>query len=340
MLLRGAECVPGDDVDVLIEDDHVPRVTDFLTANAPRDGVKIDVYGVRGHHGTTYHREAHLPVALGLRMLADRRPHACGACVPAPHDALLGLLYHAVYHKPEQSGLHWRDPEAGADTRYREELTRHLREAGVTLPLTLRDAHNLLVDAGFGVTPQRLTQYVQHDFRHRRKVYFHARLLDQPAGEMNLFVIRDVAVRTGWCQRLLDELHRHYDVVATNTVSWITRLRGVHRMRGGKWRRGGKPRLAVVVFDAAPSATSEAQRAQHPFVFNANQFIKQHWRERFVSGAGTSPKANPIHSTDNEAEAIGHLPLFFNPREQREIFERVAVLRGGSRDHIGRDEDA
>jgi len=34
-----------------------------------------------------------------------------------------------------------------------------------------------------------------------------------------------------------------------------------------------------------------------------------------------------LHSTDNEAEAIAHLPLFFTVKEQEQIFNKLAEER-------------
>ena len=98
-------------------------------------------------------------------------------------------------------------------------------------------------------------------------------------------------------------------------------------MRGGKWKRGGKPQLAVVVFDPNPVVATESERQVHPFVFNARQFIKREWREWFTAETGARPQDNPIHSTDNEAEAVGHLPLFFDATEQQHILGQLAVSR-------------
>lgn len=350
VVLRGLRPALDDDIDILVEDRRIPELVQFLNRTRAQGwswswgrsgGCKVDIYGTHGGHGTAYHGHPHLPVALAERMLSRRRTLAGGASIAEPTDTALAHCYHLAYHKVEQSGLHWRDPAAASDNPRLEALREALEAAGLTLTLSLRGLHNLLVDAGFGISRQRLTRYVQHDFRNARKSYFHARLLDLGRGEMNLFVIREVARRHHLEHELLERLGQHYELVALSDVDWWTRLRRVGGMRGGKWRRGGKPRVAAVVFDREPIPATPDQQRVHPFVFNARQFIKQNWREWFVAaaGAGVSPKANPIHSTDNEAEALGHLPLFFHARRQREILEQVAVLRGASANVIGRDED-
>ena len=98
-------------------------------------------------------------------------------------------------------------------------------------------------------------------------------------------------------------------------------------MRGGKWRRGGRPRMAVVVFDSVPTPSTEEERALHPFVFNRNQFVKVQWREWFSRNTPARDKDNPIHSTDNEAEALSHLWLFFTAPERAAIIDSLHSLR-------------
>ena len=325
------------DVDLLVSDRELPNLRAYLSRiSTPRQGTKVDLYGVRGRHETLYHGHPHLPVALGERTLARRARE--GLALPDPEDHLLAFLYHTIYHKCVQSGLDWRDPSRSRATPVQTMLADAARDAGTELPLTLRDGHNHLVRAGFGVTYERLASYVAYDIRHRRKSYFHARLIGALDGEMNLFVIREIAVRHQMAERLVQMLRHRFEIVAVKPVSLATRMLGLHHMRGGKWRRGGRPHAAIVVFDCHPESPTAAERLIHPFVFNANQFVKQEWRSWFSRVAPARPQDNPIHSTDNEAEAIGHLPVFFSAAEVREIFDKVAVLRGRGRLAIGPDE--
>ena len=47
----------------------------------------------------------------------------------------------------------------------------------------------------------------------------------------------------------------------------------------------------------------------------------------FAEATGLHLKHNPLHSTDNEAEALGHLALFFTPQERADLHRRVEALR-------------
>jgi hypothetical protein len=111
------------------------------------------------------------------------------------------------------------------------------------------------------------------------------------------------------------------------TSDSLIRRKMAKNMRGGKWRRSGKPFIVVVVFDHEPQATSHEDREVHPFVFNSKQFFKRAYRGKFTQSTTAGAKENPLHSTDNEAEAIAHLPLFFTDKEQEQIFEKLAKER-------------
>lgn len=314
-----------DDLDLLLDDDAVPALR---RAFAQRRGLKVDLYGLRGEHGTAYHGLPHLPVALGTRLLAGRRP-VDGRLRARADDERLAWLYHLAYHKPVQSGLPFtvceQDP-AGLEPRCAP-LEALCAQLGQPMPRSLLAAHRQLEAAGFGLDDARLHAYLRHDFAHQRKSMLHAWLAAQRAGELNLFVIRGVAVRHGLGAALLQRLHDSFEVLAVKPIPLWSRLTRARHMRGGKWRRGGPPHLAVVVFDPTPEPSSPEERLVHPFVFNRRQFIKQAWRQWFSETSGARPRDNPIHSTDNEAEAIGHLPLFFDGVEQADILQRLAARR-------------
>src|SRR5690606_24225707 len=153
-----------------------------------------------------------------------------------------------------------------------------------------------------------------------------ARVMTDLPGEMNLFVIRQVALRNNLQQEIIRALRDHYRILLVKDIPFLTRQMRSKGMRGGKWRRGGKPCIAVVVFDPHPAPTTAEDRKVHPFVFNSRQFMKRELREWFTRVTGEKASQNPIHSTDNEAEAAGHFPLFFSAHEQEDIFDRLARM--------------
>lgn len=301
-----------------------------------RVGVKVDVYGTKR---ADYLGFPHLPEDLAEACLSERAletDDVPGVASPgwyraAPLHELKALLFHLCYHKPEKSGF-VQDTIAPFNEPVRAsvygERVRQLTESTGTAAFTnLPEVHHWLAEQRLALDAQQLQAYVRYQFSRGIKSYFHAWLMNQQRGEMNLYVIRSVAVKFKQVETLLERLSLQYQIIKTKSVPWSQRLLKMRHMRGGKWKRGGKPQLAVVVFDPKPVVTTESERQVHPFVFNARQFIKREWREWFTAETGARPQDNPIHSTDNEAEAIGHLPLFFDATEQQHILGQLAVSR-------------
>ena len=312
------------DVDLLVDDRAIIALK--AAFRGQRSGTKIDIYGIEGLHGSDYHGFPHLPERLGRQILARRR-RVTGVWVPSPLDELNGLLYHLAYHKSVQSGVHVSDPARSASTLGTERLAALQTECGIAVTCTLKGFHRQLESCGLSVSEARLVAYIEHDFRHGRKSLFHALLQDRHPGELNLFVIRAIALRCGKSEALIERLGERYRIVSVKAINRWTRLTRAGRMRGGKWRRGGRPHIAVVVFDRAPVPTTTEEREVHPFVFNRNQFVKVEWRDWFHRETAARAKDNPIHSTDNEAEALGHLPLFFSAEEREQIKRSLPMLR-------------
>ena len=312
------------DVDLLVEDDAIVDLRKFFGDR--RRGPKVDCYGVKGLHGSDYHGFSHLPETLGEQILSHRR-QVGGLWLPQPSDELNALLYHVVYHKNLQSGFDAFDPARTRPGAYTKRIDELQSECDVSLAPTHESFHTHLMSLGLAVSDERLVAYLEHDFCHGRKSFFHACLQDRHPGELNLFVIRSIAVKHRKADSLLEFLADKFRIVATKQIDWWTRVTNTRHMRGGKWRRGGRPHVAVVVFDPAPGSSTPEERVGHPFVFNRNQFIKLEWREWFCSNTPARAKDNPIHSTDNEAEALGHLRLFFSHQERVRIKESLHALR-------------
>lgn len=321
---------PGskDDVDILVQDDALEPIKAKYGKVRRRQGVKCDVYDVSGTGEGTYCGEPYYPRALADLMLSERERFADRFFVAAPKGYLHGLIYHIAYQKAERSKIDIDDPEKSGSSKYIPELHDLMSRSGITAPLTLSAFDDELHRAGLQPTYRQLAAILVNDFSRDVKSPFLARVADRPAGEMNLFVIREIALKKGLVETMADRIRGQYEVIAETDIPWLVRWRTRKGMRGGKWRRGGYPVRAMVVFDPSPIPTSAEERKVHPFVFNGRQFMKRDLRDWFAATTGLDPWHNPLHSTDNEAEAMGHLPLFFSPGECDAIYARLAAIRG------------
>jgi hypothetical protein len=151
--------------------------------------------------------------------------------------------------------------------------------------------------------------------------------MDQQVGEFNSFVIRKTAQKHRKAEEILNVLKQHYEIVLVKDLGFRDQKIRARKMRGNKWRNGGVPVQIVLVFDPNPQETTIEDRRVHPFVLNNRQFFKRAYREKYLKSTSAHRKANPLHSTDNEAEAIGHLPLFFSKEEIGHILSKITERR-------------
>lgn len=315
-----------EDIDLLVEDVALLQIGLRYHKFGKKQGVKCDIYNVSGTDHGGYLGHAYYPRALAEMALDDRRMWKNRFYVPSARAHLLTLIYHIAYQKAEGSKLAIDTPQ---ESKYKAELDMLTAELGIDLPHTLMDFHTLLKKERVSIPYDVLVTYVQNDYAktHVRVGLFYSLLVAEQKGEMNLFVIRSIAVETGAHLELLRFLRQNYEMIIVKDIPLVTRLTQSGKMRGGKWRRGGRPEIAVVVFDTHPTPTTDADRQNHPYVLNARQFVKRGWREWFTEKTGSKASANPIHSTDNEAEALAHLPLFFSAHEQEDILHRIVERR-------------
>ncbi len=315
------------DVDLIVEDAACLPIRTRYGMYKKRKGVKCDVYNINGENDGEYLEHSYFPVLLAEDILTNRRIWKNKFYVPSAHAHLLSLIYHIAYQKAERSKIDISDPEKSVHSKYCREIEMLKTELSLDMPLTLMSFHQLLKQNKYNIPYKVLIDFLRHDFRNGCKSLFRAMICDEQKGEMNLFVIRTIAVKKNVHTHLLDKIREQYNIITIKKIPWYTRILTGSKMRGGKWRRGGYPCIAIVVFDPDPVPAKEKDKKVHPFVLNTRQFIKPEWREWFTKTTGSKPSANPLHSTDNEAEAIGHLPLFFSPSEQEEIFQKLQVLR-------------
>ena len=318
-----------DDMDILLEDRAVEAVACSFRGVSKWIGYKCDLYSATAGHGADFVGGAYFPQPLAASILENRVRWQDKFYVPCDRDLYDSMLFHLAYQKAEACKADATDPTAFRTYKrygFMKELALRLDQP---YDLSLFDMHRLLTERGYGIDQPRAIRYLQNQFKHRFKSRFYAMLFaQQTCGELNLFVLRAKAVRLGFRQFMLDELGKHYILLAVKDIPWVTRLTKAKHMRGNKWRWGGWPAVAVAIFDSNPQWRTDEERAvEHPMVLNSRQFVKRELRERIVRAGRFHYKDNALHSTDNEAEAVGHFDLFFTPEEEQAIYARASELR-------------
>ncbi|OUR77991.1 hypothetical protein A9Q83_08335 [Alphaproteobacteria bacterium 46_93_T64] len=315
------------DVDLLVDDTGQEAIEQKYGKGVKWEGVKCDIYSRSGLGKGANNGHPYFPSSLADRILENRVMYEDLFYVPAPQDHFDSLLYHIAYQKGEGSHVGFDDPKNLKSTKYYKALKNLSETVGVEIPSTLCDMHWYLKEIDCEVPLAWLRLDVMKKFESHRKSFFQAWLMDHLPGEFNFFVIRKTARKHGREAEIVKVLEKHYEVMKVLKLGFMDQKIKARKMRGNKWRNGGPPVLAVLLFDPEPGVTTEEDRKIHPFVFNDRQFFKRGYREHFLKSTSAHRKANPLHSTDNEAEAIGHLPMFFNKDEVAQILEDLDLRR-------------
>jgi len=321
------------DVDILVDDAALAPLRARYGAYQQQQGGKCDIRTVSGIERALEgqgEKPSYYPQPLAEGVLSSRRRWKERFYVPGAHMHLMSLIYHICYQKKEKnSKIHIDDPTKSIGSKYCRELDMLTSELGVELPYTLMDFHRYLQKNGYAAPYDHVLHYLRQEYSKSFKSPFLGRVSAEFPGEMNLFVIRHAAIKAKKHIQLILALRKHYKVVAVKYIPFMTRATQSRKMRGNKWQRsrGGKPFIAVAVFDPFPIAPSAEKRLKQPHVSNARQFIKEDLRKQFAEETGLKLSRNPMHSTDNEAEALAHLHLFFSKEEHTKLLDKVARLR-------------
>ncbi|WP_214402284.1 hypothetical protein [Pseudonocardia lacus] len=321
---------PDEDVDILVADEDLPFVHTLLVDQpAGLSSQKFDVYSVSGLPGSDFREIPYYPPSFARELLATAVPRPGGHRVPDPLHHFRSLAYHAVYHKGYASGLA-AEPGAPGDPALSDHdyaavlaglaadlgldvapdlasLDEHLHEHGLRPPLDalerLRPGNPWIRDRFFSAPPE----------------------IDEVWSGLAVFVVRDRAAdRTA---EIVEQLDRQgFEVLDTVVLDPEQRDLAGRGLRGGNWERGpfplsgGAPAAFVIAYDVAPRL-----RPGDPW-WGANQRIpaaKADVRTHLLATVGEERRYNPLHSSDNPAQAVDYLAVLggaeFSDRLEKKV---------------------
>ncbi|WP_143092477.1 hypothetical protein [Sulfitobacter brevis] len=155
---------PGHDLDILIPDDAVDRVTALMSCWP--EGQRVDCYSETGLQGTGYLPPSDdnipaFPPAIASLILETAQRCDGGWWIPDPRAHALALAYHAIYLKGLASGLPpdaQTPPHAKGSHDYAAVLTELTAKVGITLaaPVTMASLDQMLAQEGWRPPPDHL----------------------------------------------------------------------------------------------------------------------------------------------------------------------------------------
>ncbi len=319
-VLRWFEALPalphGEDLDVLVADEDLPRVLALLESGP---GIQpCDIYSETGLPRSDFRKMPYYPPRLARQLLDAAVVHA-GLCrVPCGNHHLLSLVYHALYHKGPRSGIaETTVPATGGGKRdhdYPQIIRGLATRLGLAIEVTRAGLERLLAEHDWRPPRDMLLRLGKHN------PWVKAAAAAEPERTedrgLAVFIVREVAMNRGGIERMRTLLEHHgFTVLETKALADAERARVTANVRGGNWGRGpwaisgGEPAAVVVAFDPHPLPLTRQQRKKFPLATNARLLAKGAIRDAFNEELPTDQHCNVVHSSDNAHEAWEYIAL-------------------------------
>jgi hypothetical protein len=337
-VLRWFEAFPqwpiGEDMDVLIHPSDVAKTNDLFQLLP--NGLPVDLFSTDGSENLSYGDVSYYPQAFADGLLQRSILSISGCRVPSAEDHFFSLAYHAVYHKCEESGLSSRDGyfvQIEGEHDYVGALRRLAEGIGVNARFTIEDLHELMIARG--VAPG-LDMLRKHAIKKPNLLcLLPAEACDRRGGELVAIVVRDWAIERALLADFKAEIEKElkFEILEEVPIDSAARARSLADIRGGNWgagpnpQSGGGPAVLLLCFDYHPLPAFPGTRLLHPFVKNENVIhAKTHLRDFSHARTYFREHANPVHTADDEAEALYYAEIV-SPAVASRVRSRLNVLR-------------
>jgi hypothetical protein len=328
---------PGEDVDILIDDDSLEPALKIMH-DFP--GVQqCDIYSPSGLARSHYRATPYYPAEVAQAILDGTVRHNQLCAVPGAWEYFHSLAYHAVYHKgydshlPETTSAEKRAIKLKHD--YSTVLAQQANELGIDAEISLEGLHAYLQQSGWGPPPHMLARLAAACPQSR----WLAKLAGRLSAEMHdqglaVFVLREEAIRRGFQDKMVDMIRKTgFDIWAVKKLAPEEIRYSAPRTRGGNWGPGpgdfvgGDPAVIVIAYDPQPIAPNWRQRRKFQHRTNARIFAKEMIRDAVMEESVDAQGCNALHSSDHAAEAW-HLIEVFAPELMMEIHSRLRQIHG------------
>lgn len=333
------EIEPGEDVDMLIADDDLPRIADlFVRFRTP---LACDVYSLTGLPGSDFRKMAYYPPYLAEQVIARAEVMRDLYRVPGKRDHFMTLAFHALYHKGYASGLKSEMTPAAApkklpDHDYEAALTALAKELSIQVEINLESLDAYITSEGWRPPFDMLARLaLWNPWIHDR--YFSAGLsVKAELSGVAVFLVRERAVDLGLADDAEDRLRAQgFQIVESVTIPPQRQGAVAARLRGGNWGRGpwahsgGPPARVIVAWDPAPLPVEPKLREKYPLLENGRVLrAKRELRDHILRGLGKRDRFNPLHSADTDFQTWEYIEILL-PDRLDDLTRKVEAFHAG-----------
>ncbi|ANU10182.1 hypothetical protein BBH88_07645 [Planococcus antarcticus DSM 14505] len=306
-----------EDVDLLISDDHIEKVRDLL--NEKIGILPFDIYSVGGLTGSNFHNIAYYPPYIAETILDQRELWNGKYSVPSKRHYFLSLMYHAVYHKGEKSGISAKSggtvKQIPQDHDYPGVLQQLAQETGSELDeISLECFHHFLEQEGWAPSTDTIRKLIGVSGNWLESTITSSEHNFKKDGELMVFVIREWATERQLTDKIVDWFERNgLCLVRAVELDEEQKRNAAQSMRGGNWGQGpwpvsgGKPSTLLIMYDYHPKSLNTKMKKKYPHVSNEHYLLKEQLRSEINFSLSKEERANPLHSADDEIEALDYI---------------------------------
>ena len=301
---------PGEDMDILVKDEHRDLLNDLVVFYDNGTGLKCDIYTITGSNDGSWKNLPYFQSNLA-HTLIDERILFKGAYVPSPQIHFASLAYHAIYHKGGDSGIPgFSTVPLNLEHNYAEILEQLAREIGLNLEINLKGLVAWLKEQGF--TPAEDTMAKLVELKPELALLQKPLYSDIRGGDLLVYIIREQLVEDGYLNPFIDFLKEKFclDILDVKMLCNAEKDICKRQIRGGKWDKGpypssgGEPVAFIIAYDYNPwPLEGEEAKKQSRMTNRNNPNAKYKFREFINTSINSKKKYNGIHSADNELDA-------------------------------------
>jgi hypothetical protein len=307
----------GGDIDILVSDEDEARLRTFIVQHPGT--IRIDIWSVSTpiYNGISYY----LP-PLAKKIIASAVDGPVGSRIPAPREAFLSFIYHALYHKGVNSGIPSSLPgievRKNPESDYSGMILNMANDLGVKVGKTMEELDEYLFREGWRPKIDTLAKIADwNEWAHRR--FFGEKSIDDV--RFSVFILKEKAEADDLVKPIIAVMEKEgFRVIRTKKLEGSEQVYAAEHLRGGTWAEGknskeGKgfmPAFAIIIWDIYGNGQGRFR------------ILKEKIRSMF-----DRESISIVHSTDNTREAWDYIDICF-PREQGAIKNEIASLQENS----------
>ncbi|WP_262499741.1 hypothetical protein [Planococcus sp. ANT_H30] len=307
----------NEDVDLLVSDRHIEKVRELL--NEKVGILPFDIYSVGGLTGSNFKNIAYYPPYLAETILDQKKLWNNKYYVPSNIHYFLSLMYHAVYHKGEKSGIpanvEGRVKKMPQDHDYPAVLQQLAAETGNSLEeISLPYFHHFLEEQGWAPSTDTIRKLIEVSGNWLESVIKSSEHHFEKDGELMVFVVREWAEQRQLTDYMIDWFERNgLCLIRAIKLDDEQKRNAAQNLRGGNWGQGpwpvsgGKPSTLLVMYDYHPKQLDSKMKKKYPHVSNEHYLLKEQLRSEINGSLSKEQRANPLHSADDEIEALDYI---------------------------------